>query len=121
MFLIKFTFYFVLSYFILTIPIQNRPIFDHIGDTTGPYTDKIHKITQDISYQGIQFSKKMGLKLFRNSNPKRFSKLDLKHSSIVDYDKKSRTRPIVKLKPQDNYTAEEEELLRKLLKRPSNL
>ncbi len=93
---------------ILTIPIQqDQQLFTLLNGHTKQYTDKIFDYTKNIAMEAVIRSRKMGLKLFTNSTPKELPISSVNVESIESTSKE-----------QENYTLEEEELLRKLLKRP---
>lgn len=110
-FLIKFIFYFSLSFFILCIPTgDNKHLFDLIYTKVTPYTEKIIKNTK----QKISTTKKYSKKLYSNSDPIEKDEVKTKSSSI----KKKIT--IKKNNPDDFYTEEERDRLKKALSEDSN-
>lgn len=66
MFIIKFVFYFALSFLILSIPIgENRVLFNSIHVAISPYADKVLHTTKDKINKTAYYSKK----LYSNSEP----------------------------------------------------
>jgi hypothetical protein len=107
MFLIRFVFYFTLSFAILCIPIgDDQHLFDKLYHLATPYAEKAVKTTK----QKLSSTKKYSRKLYSNSEP--VEKDEVKsHASSVQKKK------IVKLNqdPADTYTDEEQNRLRKVL------
>jgi hypothetical protein len=105
MFLIRFCFYFSLSFIILSFPVsKDKQVFDYLDGMAKPYTSKIHsKIfsTIDVTSKEVKEASK---KVFNNTSADTIKR---QHSST---EKKK-----VKL-PQDNYTVEEREALLNILK-----
>ena len=107
MMLLKFSFYFVLSYMILCIPLKERQVFDHLYQLTSPYTESLFSIIKVKGKEGLEESKK----IFSNTKPSHGDKVKSRLSSIQ---KKSLRKEIES--PSESYTNEEKELLKKILK-----
>lgn len=110
MFIIRFAFYFTLSFAILCIPIGGgEQLFDKLFSMVTPYASKAVKTTK----QKLSSTKRYSKKLYANSSPadeedevkSKMSSVQRKKTKIKD-EKKS---------PDDTYTDEEQERLRKVL------
>lgn len=111
MFLIRFTFYFCLSFAILCIPIGgNRQLFDKLSSMVSPYARDAVKTTK----AKISTTKKYGKKLYSNSQPA--LEEDLIKSKMAATQRK-KTKKIIKENriSDDTYTEDEQERLRKAL------
>lgn len=106
MFLIRFVFYFTLSFLILCIPIgDNRNLFDKLHSLATPYADKALKTTK----QKLSSTKRYSQKLYSNSEPVEKDEVKNKSAAI-----KKKTINLNKA-PEETYTDEEEARLRKVL------
>lgn len=110
MFIIRFAFYFTLSFAILCIPIGGgRQLFDKLFSMVTPYAREAVKTTK----QKITTTKRYSKKLYSNSTPKvEEDEVKSKMSSV------SRKKKVVKKsnnEPEETYTDEEQERLRKVL------
>lgn len=110
MFIIRFAFYFTLSFAILCIPIgDGRQLFDKIFSMVTPYAREAVKTTK----QKITTTKRYSKKLYSNSTPaieedevkSKMSSVSRKKKAII---KSNKT-------PEEIYTDEEQERLRKVL------
>lgn len=107
MFLIRFVFYFTLSFAILCIPIGNgNHLFDKLYAMVTPYADKAVVITK----QKMSSTKRYSKKLYSNSEP--IEKDEVK-TKLAGNQKK--IRELKKSTPDDSYTDEERERLRRVL------
>jgi hypothetical protein len=107
MFLIRFVFYFALSFAILCIPIgSGQHLFDKLYAMVTPYADKAIMTTK----QKISTTKRYSKKLYSNSEP--IEKDEVK-SKLAGIQKK--VRLLKKHSPDDSYTDDERERLRKVL------
>lgn len=110
MFIIRFVFYFTLSFAILCIPIgSNRQLFDKLYSMVTPYARDAVKTTK----QKISTTKRYSKKLYSNSDPEQALERDEVKSKMSAVKKK-------KIKHEDNppadtYTEEEQERLRRVL------
>lgn len=106
MFIIRFVFYFTLSFAILCIPIGNdRQLFDKLYALVTPYADKAVLTTK----QKLTTTKRYSKKLYSNSEPLRKDEVKTKSSGI------QKKIEIKHQSPDDSYTDEERERLRKVL------
>ncbi len=62
---------FISTYFLLSIDISDRPIFDHLYDITSPMTKSIQRYVEGLMGQSLEGGKDIGEKLFNNSVPKK--------------------------------------------------
>ena len=112
MFLIRFVFYFALSFGILCIPIGNdRQLFDKLSSMVTPYARKAIKTTK----QKFSSTKRYGRKLYSNSEPE--VEEDQVKSKLASTLRKKSGKVIVKENraSDDTYTDEEQMRLRKAL------
>lgn len=110
MFIIRFAFYFTLSFAILCIPIGNgRQLFDKIFSMVTPYAREAVKTTK----QKITTTKRYSKKLYSNSTPViEQDEVKSKMSSVA------RKKKVIKEdnnNPDEIYTDEEQERLRRVL------
>lgn len=106
MFLIRFVFYFTLSFAILCIPIGGgRHLFDKFYGMVTPYADKAVLTTK----QKITTTKRYSRKLYSNSEPLEKDEIKTKLSGLQKKIQKENKHP------DDTYTDEERERLRKVL------
>lgn len=106
MFLIRFVFYFVLSFAILCIPTgDNLHLFDRLYSIVTPYAEKAVKTTK----QKLATTKKYSKKLYSNSDPNQVDTVHTKSSAV-------RKKILKKDEPaEDSYTEEEELRLQRVL------
>ena len=106
MFLIRFVFYFTLSFAILCIPVGGgNHLFDKLLGMVTPYADKAMTTTK----QKLSTTKRYSRKLYSNSEP--FEKDEIK-TGLAGIQKKIQKQ---NKNPDDTYTDEERERLRKVL------
>lgn len=110
MFIIRFAFYFTLSFAILCIPIGGgRQLFDKLFSMVTPYAREAVKTTK----QKITTTKRYSKKLYSNSTPViEEDEVKSKMSSV------SRKKKVIKKEnkdPGEIYTDEEQERLRRVL------
>lgn len=109
---LKFTMTFVISFIILSFPINQRTIFHHITNQTRPYTSKIFSSLHKQLGNSIDETKKFGKKLFSNADPEDIDKID----SISSANKKIRSSINQNHNAHhESYSNEEIEQLRSLL------
>lgn len=105
MFLIRFVFYFVLSFGILCIPVGNdQHLFDKLYTMVSPYAKDAIKTTK----QKMTSTKKYSKKLYSNSEPLTDDIVKTKAAAI-----KKKVEQFVE--EGDTYTKEEQERLQKIL------
>ncbi len=110
MFIIRFAFYFTLSFAILCIPIGGgRQLFDKIFSMVTPYAREAVKSTK----QKITTTKRYSKKLYSNSNP--VIEVDEVKSKLSSVMRKSKAVKESHKNPEETYTEEEQERLRKVL------
>lgn len=110
MFIIRFAFYFTLSFAILCIPIgDGRQLFDKLFTIVTPYARKAIKTTK----QKLTTTKRYSKKLYSNSTPViEEDEVKSKMSSVL---RKKKNIENINKDPQETYTDEEQERLRKVL------
>jgi hypothetical protein len=107
MFLIRFIFYFTLSFAILCIPVGNgHHLFDKLYELVTPYADKVVLTTK----QKMSTTKRYSKKLYSNSEPIEKDEVKVKLAGI-----QKKIHTYKKRNPDDTYTEEESERLRKAL------
>lgn len=107
MFLIRFVFYFSLSFAILCIPIgSGLHLFDKLYGMVTPYTDKAVTVTK----RKMSITKRYSKKLYSNSEPVEKDEVKVKLAGVQ---KKSHVTK--EQNADDSYTEEERERLRKVL------
>lgn len=110
MFVIRFVFYFTLSFAILCIPIgDNRQLFDKLYSMVTPYARDAIKTTK----QKISTTKRYSKKLYSNSDPRQELEEDEVKSKQAAVKKKRIKHE--NREPSDTYTEEEQERLRRVL------
>lgn len=109
MFVIRFVFYFTLSFAILCIPIgNNRQLFDKLYGMVTPYARNAISTTK----QKISTTKKYSKKLYSNSAPA--VEEDTVKSKMAGLQKKKKIQ-IEHNAASDTYTEDEQERLRRVL------
>lgn len=106
MFIIRFCFYFTLSFAIMCIPIgDNQHFFDKLYNLTSPFVNKAVKTT----HQKITVTKHYSKKLYSNSEPFEKDEVKSKYAGVQ--------KQIIKKNgnPDDTYTEDEQARLRKIL------
>jgi hypothetical protein len=110
MFIIRFAFYFSLSFAILCIPIGGgQQLFDKLFTMVTPYARDVVKTTK----QKLSSTKRYSKKLYSNSAPS--LEEDEVKSKMSSNAKKPKVIKKENKKPDDVYTEEEQERLRKVL------
>ena len=82
----KFILMFSLSFIILSFDINNKPIFYHITQITGPLGKDVQRSFGKSVKRSIKNSKKLSKELFNNSEPKYYN--DIIESSQSSMNKK---------------------------------
>ena len=110
MFIIRFAFYFTLSFAILCIPIGGgRQLFDKIFSMVTPYAREAAQSTK----QKITTTKRYSKKLYSNSTP--VVEEDEVKSKMSSVSRKNKVIKKENKNPDETYTDEEQERLRKVL------
>ncbi len=110
MFIIRFAFYFTLSFAILCIPIGGgRQLFDKLFSMVTPYAREAVKTTK----QKITTTKRYSKKLYSNSTPA--VEEDEVKSKMSSVSRKKKDIKKNNKEPEEIYTDEEQERLRKVL------
>ena len=120
LFLIKFSIYFIISFTILSFPVEDKTLFEHTHNLSKPYTQEIFnhikKQSKTIFKSTIEFSKN----IFKNSTPKEVDRVRSGLSAVKknNLPKKKKEKPFIYAKtkkPFDSYTPEEKNLLKNIL------
>ena len=110
MFIIRFAFYFTLSFLILCIPIGGgQQLFDKLFTMVTPYAREVVKTTK----QKISSTKRYSKKLYTNSSPQ--EEVDEVKTKLAANQKKKKKIIKENKDPDDIYTEEEQDRLRKVL------
>lgn len=107
--MLKFFITFCVSFVLLSIPVQNKPLFYYLNDWAKPITDEVFMGSKDVLLDGVKKSKNFGQKLFNNTVPQ--DEISLQNSSI---DKKEMIKKI-EHDHGESYTEEEKDMLKKIL------
>ncbi len=106
MFILKFLFYFTVSFLILNFPIGEKKVFNHIENISDPYAKKvynaIYKQTKEVFKEGAKASKQA------------FNNTSIKEDIVKTQKSSQQAKKKVNL-PKDSYTPEEESALLKIL------
>ncbi|MDH5580301.1 MAG: hypothetical protein OEY33_00200 [Bdellovibrionales bacterium] len=111
-FLLKFLSYFILSFAILCIPIEKQRTFDLIYDFAVPKAKKIIKSFKKDALENIRIGKKLGKKYLLNVEPAQIE------DSVSNSHAAPQTYLNSEMEPMEEYTAEEKEILKKILEEP---
>ena len=108
MFLIRFVFYFAMSFAILCIPVgDGLHLFDKLYTMVTPYARKAVSTTK----QKFSSTKRYSRKLYSNSEPIEKDEVKTKYAAL----KKAPAAPVAPANPDDTYTDDERERLRRVL------
>ena len=102
---------FIISFVVLSIPLGNKSIFEHISDVTGPVGDDAKEYVVDGVKKSFSKTKKLGKSFFSNSKPQYVKdQVQNKQSSA------NKTIKNQNPAPQENITVQEARLLNNLIK-----
>lgn len=104
-FVLKPLFWFCFSFLVLSIPISERPLFDHISGVFGPTARGVIQDFNQRAEETVRVGKKAIDQLFRTI-PKNADKVEVRQSSV------SKIKEEI---PSDDYTIEEKQLLNNIL------
>jgi hypothetical protein len=93
-FVIKSVLSFILSFFILTIPINEKPLFMYLAKATSPLTAQFYKKINASLNEGGQIFKSFFSTIFSASVPVPFKSNDQLESSMAGYDKGNSEIPV---------------------------
>ena len=88
----KFSIAFVLSYFILSMNVSNRPLFYHLSNFTGPVGSDIQKSISKSVKSSIKKSKELGKQFINSSVPKYVDDSIKSKQSALRKDREKRVR-----------------------------
>ncbi len=108
--MLKFLITFCVSFLLLSIPVQKKPLFYYLNKWAKPITDEVFMGSRDVLIDGVKKSKNFSQKLFNNTVPQQ-DEISLQNSSI---DKKEMLKSI-EHDHGEQYTAEERDMLKKIL------
>ena len=98
----KYLISFAASFIILSIPVQDKPLFDHFSKIFEPYTKSIFSSIKYETKVGFEKSKELGKKYI----------VDMMEDNV----KKRVLKPLDKKISSETFTVEERELLNRILK-----
>ena len=112
LFVIKFFLSFTVSFFILSIPIKRRPIFDHLYRLIAPYTERTLQEISTKAERNISSLKERSKLLFTGNTP----------PPAKDEDKNRRelTPPPLPPPAEETFSDEERELMKKVIEKSNN-
>ena len=114
---LKFMIAFCFSFVLLSIPIQQKPMFYYLNDWASPITQEIFSSSKQALMKGVKSTKKIGNKMFNNTRPEQ-DKINVQSSSVNkksrDYDHELE-HEIEGIKHSDEYTDEEKNMLNQIL------
>lgn len=105
--MIKFCFAFCFSFLLLSLPLNDKPLFFYLDDWARPFTSRVFKHTQIVFLESVEDGKSFGKKIFNNNLPKAESE-----QKDTIQTKSSALEKDIQL---DNYTDEEKDMLSKIL------
>lgn len=108
--MLKFFITFCVSFLLLSIPVQKKPLFYYLNDWARPITEEVFAGSKDVLLKGVKKSKNFSQKLFNNTTPES-DEISLSNSSI---DKKEMLKSI-EHDHGEHYTNEERDMLKKIL------
>lgn len=101
--------FFFLCFIILSIPIKDKTIFDHLFNASKPVGETI----ADKAEEGFDKTKKFSRSLFQNSVPKKYNGED--RDEVRSIHSSTRKKPSNE-KPYDDYSESDEQALEKEIK-----
>tara|TARA_R110002049_G_scaffold147170_1_gene309857 strand:+ start:295 stop:633 length:339 start_codon:yes stop_codon:yes gene_type:complete len=107
-FIFKPLLWFSFSFLVLSIPVSERPLFDHISGVFGPTAQGVINDFGSRASESVQVGKKAIKQLFQTI-PSNGDKVELRQSSSI---KKVKAKEV---SPKDEYTIEEKALLKQIL------
>lgn len=106
---LKFMISFCVSFLVLSIPVQQKPLFFYLNQWAQPITEEIFSGSKDALLQGVKQSKTFGKKLFNNTAPSS-DNISFQSSSVT------KKKTIEDIDHNETYTAEEKDMLLNILK-----
>jgi hypothetical protein len=106
--MIKFCLSFCLSFLLLSIPINNKPVFFYVARWSKPITDSVFKNSKVAFWESVKDSKKVFYNTLPNASNSKEDKVKVQSSS--------RARAHEKVQVLDSYTEEEKNMLNRILK-----
>lgn len=80
-FMLKFSITFLVSFVILSFQVNNKTIFAHLNEITGPIGQEVQSSIQKSVNRSYQKSKKISKEFLENSDPKYFDSVNSSRSS----------------------------------------
>lgn len=117
---IKFFIAFCVSFVLLSIPIQEKPVFYYLNQWAEPITQEIFSSSKKVIIDGVKETKVISKKMFNNTKPKedhisiKSSSLDKMKISQQELEDEVRDE-IEGIKHSDEYTDEEKNMLNQIL------
>ena len=120
---LRFLISFLISFMILSIPIGKKPLFSHAHKFLAPYTGQLFNQTSSMMDEVLKKGANKTKMFFTNSTPhpspqkkENIDKVDSSLSATQHRDKQSDVEVILESRTE-KITAEEEEMLKKVLKK----
>ena len=115
MFFLKFTFYFLISFMILNIPVRNDNLFTQLNKLAAPYAKELLTSSKTLISKGIKRGKQFSAKLFVHSVHPETEDQVSNISSATQHPNFEQEE--FNLKQEEEYTVEEQQLIDKLIKK----
>ncbi len=122
---LKFFLAFCISFVLLSIPIQEKPIFYYLNQWAQPITSEIFSSSKSAIIEGVKETKVIGKKMFNNTKPKA-DEISVTSSSVnrsskpkhiqKQADEEEINHEIEGIKHSDEFTDEEKNMLNNILK-----
>lgn len=107
----KFFICFCVSFVLLSIPVQRKPLFFYLNEWASPITSEIFSSSRDVILDSIQKSKKVGTKLFNNTKPGNEDVISTQSSAVEQLNKEVEHD----FDHGETYTEEEKHMLKEIL------
>lgn len=116
MFLWKFFGFFIVSYLILSIPFNNKPLFDYSYNLTAPATKPMFTAIKIGAVEGWEATQRLTKKLFSNSVPNETAYVDSVGSKIAAPERdETKINTKSQAENEEPYTDQEKALVEKAL------
>ena len=108
--MLKFVITFCFSFLLLSIPVQNKPLFYYLNQWAKPITNEVFSGSRDVLLKGVKRSKNFSQQIFNNTVPQK-DEISLQNSSLD----KGKHEALKHIDHGEDYTAEEKDMLKKIL------
>ncbi|MEC7274992.1 MAG: hypothetical protein VXV96_01630 [Bdellovibrionota bacterium] len=107
--ILKFSIAFCFSFLLLSIPVQEKPLFYYLNTWAQPITEEVFSGSREALLDGVKKGKSFSTKIFNNTIPKE-DKISTKSSSV---DKEELEEHLHN--HSEDYTMEERDMLQKII------